>query len=113
MAQSISNKVKAFQRELARYYEATDYQDLLEVDTTIIGWGGNVSYTVLKTVIYRTEIEHDGHKFEERFRLRSPMDVMELEEQLKHDRRRLGKSWRVWKAENPDMELEKDDNDEE
>lgn len=37
MAQSISNKVKAFQRELARYYEATDYQDLLEVDTTIIG----------------------------------------------------------------------------
>ena len=109
MAQSISNKVKAFQRELARYYEATDYQDLLEVDTTIIGWGGNVSYTELKTVSYRTEVERDGHKFEERFRLRSPMDVMDLEEQLKHDRRRLGKSWRVWKSENPDQELEKDD----
>lgn len=113
MAQSISNKVKAFQRELARYYEATDYQDLLEVDTTIIGWGGNVSYTVLETIIYRTEVEPDGHIFEDRYRLRSPMDVVELEEQLKHDRRRLGKSWRVWKAENPDMELEKDDNDEE
>lgn len=113
MAQSISNKVKAFQRELARYYEATDYQDLLEVDTTIIGWGGNVNYTVLKTVIYRIEVESDGHVYEDRYRLRSPMDVVELEEQLMHDRRRLGKSWRVWKAENPDQEMEKDDNDEE
>ena len=41
------------------------------------------------------------------------MDVMELEEQLRHDRRRLGKSWRVWKAENPDKEMEKEDNEDE
>lgn len=45
--------------------------------------------------------------------MRSPMDVVDLEEQLKHDRRRLRKSWRVWKAENPDQEMEKDDTDEE
>lgn len=32
MAQSISNKVRAFQRELAKYYETTDYQELEKDD---------------------------------------------------------------------------------
>lgn len=35
----------------------------------------------------------------------------ELEDDLKYQRRRLNKAWRVFKAENPDAELERDDED--
>jgi hypothetical protein len=36
-----------------------------------------------------------------------------VKESLAYDRRRLSKGWRVWKSENPDAELERDDEDDE
>lgn len=107
---NIHNIVARFNDELNEYYDATNNLDVLDIDTTIIGSGGHIKYTLFKTVIRRDE--YDGKiVYKDSFKINNEFEVDELLDQIRYDRKRLRKSWRVWKSENPDAEMEKDDLD--
>lgn len=111
---TIIRKVLQFQEELDTYYKETENQEVPEVDSTIIGFGGIIRYEVqegLITRIRRTETDRDS-VLEDTYKVGYYWDEQELLEQIKYDRRRLKKGWRVWKSENPDAELARDDDDE-
>lgn len=110
MATNIHNIVARFNEELNEYYRATDNAEVYEIDTTIIGAGGHITYTLFKTVIKREEIDGDS-VFKDSFKVNSEWEMEELKDQIRHDRKRLRKSWRVWKSENPDLELEKEEDE--
>ena len=111
MARNIHNIVARFNDELNEYYEATDNEKIYDIDTTIIGSGGHIKYTLFKTVIRRDE--YDGRTvFKDTFKLDREFEVEELLYQIRYDRKRLRKSWKVWKSENPDVELEREDDEE-
>lgn len=109
--ETIIKKAKALEEELNKYYQETDNSEILDVDTTIIGSGGTIHYKFLKTKVVRTETFSDGSSFCDEYKLSNCWEDLDLLEQVKYDARRLRKSWRVWKSENPDIELEKDDED--
>lgn len=108
--EQILNKVRAFEADLAKYYEATDGDIVPDIETTIIGGGGIIHYTIDKYDVTRTEKDpHDAKPFIDRWPISDPWSMEECYDQVKYDRRRLRKGWRVFKSENPDLELEKDD----
>ncbi len=110
MEKNIHNIVAKFNSELNEYYTATDNAEVLDIETTIIGSGGHIKYTLFKTVIRRDE--YDGRSvFKDTFKLDRESEVEELLDQIRHDRKRLRKSWKVWKAENPDLEMEREDDE--
>ena len=111
MKKNIHNIAAKFNSELNEYYSATDNAEVLDIETTIIGSGGHIKYTLFKTVIRRDE--YDGkHLYKDSFKLDRDSDIEELLDQINYDRRRLRKSWKVWKSENPDLEMEKDEDEE-
>jgi hypothetical protein len=110
MEKNIHNIVAKFNSELNEYYTATDNAEVLDIETTIIGSGGHIKYTLFKTVIRRDE--YDGRSvFKDTFKLDRESEVEELLDQIRHDRKRLRKSWKVWKSENPDLEMEREDDE--
>lgn len=111
MATNIHNIVARLNEELNEYYKATDNAEVYDIDTTIIGSGGHITYTLYKTVIKREESDGDS-VFKDSFRVGSEWEMEELKDQIIHDRKRLRKSWKVWKSENPDAELEREDDEE-
>ena len=71
--------------------------DLKDKEGNIIGFQATVD-----DLDYKVEyVEEDGDIY--------LIGWEELEADLKYQRRRLNKAWRVFKAENPDAELERDD----
>lgn len=111
MEKNIHNIVAKFNSELNEYYTATDNAEVLDIETTVIGSGGHIKYTLFKTLIRRDE--YDGsHVYKDTFKLDKEFEVEELLDQIRYDRRRLRKSWKVWKAENPDLEMEREDDEE-
>lgn len=110
MEKNIHNIVARFNSELNEYYTATDNSEVLDIETTIIGSGGHIKYTLFKTLIRRDEY-NGGSVFKDSFRLNSEYEVEELLDQIRFDRRRLRKSWKVWKSENPDLEMEREDDE--
>ena len=83
-------------------YSAFDYievKDLADGEGRVYGFSANVD-GIDYTVAY---VEEDGEIW------LTGWD--ELEDDLKYTRRRLNKAWRVFRAENPDLELEHDDED--
>lgn len=110
-------KVAKLKNDLRKYFDASGDMSLPDIECTCIGYSpmglvetydmkdkeGNVIgfHAYIDSLEYTVVYIEDGE------------DVFlagweELEDDLKYQRRRLNKAWRVFKAENPDAELERD-----
>lgn len=101
-------KIRCFNEKLAEYINTSGEKYLPSVDSTVISLD-DVDYWTIKE--FKTKIkvtDCDGDKYD----VANEYDAEEVEEVLRYDKRRLAKAWRVWKAENPDLELERDDDSE-
>lgn len=109
-------KATQFNERLQQYIDTTGDDELPEIDCTCIGFSVLSPYTWEETengVVFdcdgipvRVEQEYeDGEWY--------LGGVEELAESIKYDDRRIRKAWKVWRAENPDEELEKMDEDNE
>lgn len=76
-----------------------DTQDIKDEDGNVIGFQATVDDSDYK-VEY---VEEDGDIY--------LIGWKGLEDDLKYQRRRLNKAWRIFKSENPDAELERDDDE--
>ena len=104
--ETLAKKVQKFQDELLAYYTETDCE-IPDVDSTLISTS-RIDYGIDGYKITRTET--DSHStFADHWDATEPTEQDDLLEQIAYDRRRLRKGWRVWKSENPDAEMEKDD----
>ena len=112
----VLRKIYKFNEELREYVNMTGDNEVPEIECTIIGtspmdeievkdtedgiaWNNDGYWEEIKVV---TECGEDWFTGEDT-----------LDEQLRYNRRRIRKGVRVWKSENPDAELEKDDEDDE
>lgn len=113
-------KVEQFNADLAEYVKTTRSNDVPLIDCTIIGYDQMEAY-IIKDRKNGFDVITDGVKYEIRIKridgkeeITGWIDSLDsLKEQIDYDRKRLNKGWRVWKSENPDAELEKDDEDNE
>ena len=105
---SLTKAIEKFNADFAAYTKASGDSDLPTIDSTIIGYDPAQPYTyqVLKTRIKVTDA--DGMEYT----ITDELELDEVKEAIKYDRRRLAKAWRVFKSENPDWELEHDTEDE-
>lgn len=106
MKKNIHNIVAKLIDDLNEYYQQTEDSEILEVGSSIVGDSGVIRYKMFKSVIYRTETDRSGI-LEDHYMIGDEWDEAELLDQIAHDRKRLRKSWKVWKSDNPDAEMEK------
>ena len=117
---TLKNKVAKLNNDLREYFDTCGEMSLPDIECTCIGYSpmglvdtqdikdkdGNVSgfrayVDDLETaVVY---VEEEGEIF--------LSGLKELEDDIKYQRRRLNKAWRIFKSENPDAELERDDDE--
>lgn len=117
---TLKNKVVKLNNDLREYFDTCGEMSLPDIECTCIGCSpmglvdtqnikdeeGNVfgfrAYIddLETSVVY---VEDEGEIFLSGWE--------ELEDDLKYQRRRLNKAWRIFKSENPDAELERDDED--
>lgn len=104
--------VERFNADLDAYAAVSGEYELPEIDSTIIGYSvvNKYTYKVSKNGTAIKVLDCDGIEFD--IPVIESVAYDELKEALKYDRRRLSKAWRVWKSENPDSELEKDEEEE-
>ena len=108
----IRRKIEKYNKELADYIKMTGDNEVPDIDSTIIGTSPMNPITIKET---RTGIAYcdDGAWGEVRVASECGEYWLsgedELDDLLKYNRRRLRKGIRVWKSENPDSELEKDE----
>lgn len=76
-----------------------DTQDIKDKDGNVFGFRAYVD-DLETAVVY---VEEEGEIFLSGWE--------ELEDDIKYQRRRLNKAWRIFKSENPDAELERDDDE--
>jgi len=102
---SLTRAIDKFNKDLNEYFRVSEENELPDIDTTCIGFSPAqpYKYQVLKTRVKVTDADGQGYTITDEW------ELDEVNEALKYDRRRLNKAWRVWKSENPDAELEKDD----
>ncbi len=105
--EKIIEKARSFERDLREYYNKTDNCEVPDIETTVIGSGGIIHYEVRDREVVRTE-KDSRTSFTDSWPISDPWAMEELYDQITYDRRRLRKGWRVWRSENPDLELEKD-----
>lgn len=100
--------IDKFNADFSAYINASGDSDLPTIDSTIIGYDPAQPYTyqVLKTRIKVTDA--DGMEYT----VTDELELDEVKEAIKYDRRRLAKAWRVFRSENPDWELEHDTDEE-
>ena len=115
---TLKNKVAKLNNDLREYFDTCGEMSLPNIECTCIGYSpmglvdtqdikdedGNVTgfQATVDDLDYKVEyVEEDGDIY--------LIGWEELEDDLKYQRRRLNKAWRVFKAENPDAELERDD----
>lgn len=113
-------EVEDFNAEIEAYAKMTGDYDVPEIDSTVIGYDKLIPYTITERA-NGFRVTTDGNTYTvkavcingewETVGWHNYLDG--LKEQIKYDRRRLNKGIRVWKSENPDAELERDDEDEE
>lgn len=108
--EKIIEKARSFERELRDYYNKTEGCEVPDIETTVIGSGGVIHYEVRDREVVRTEKDsHNKTPFIDSWPISDPWAMEECYDQITYDRRRLRKGWRVWKSENPDAELARDD----
>lgn len=115
---TLKNKVAKLNNDLREYFDTCGEMSLPDIECTCIG------YSPMGLVDTQDIKDKDGNMFG----FRAYIDDLEtavvyveeegeiflsgweeLEDDIKYQRRRLNKAWRVFKAENPDAELERDD----
>lgn len=113
-------QVEDFNAEIEAYTKMTGDYDVPEIDSTVIGFSPLVPYEITERA-NGFKVTTDGNVFTVKavcingeWEIVGWHDYLDgLKAQIAYDRRRLKKGIRVWKSENPDAELEKDDEDEE
>lgn len=112
-------QVEDFNAEIEAYAKMTGDYDVPEIDSTVIGFSPLVPYEI-KERVNGFKVTTDGNVFTVKaVCINGEWETVGwhyldgLKAQIAFDRRRLRKGIRVWKSENPDAELEKDDEDEE
>ena len=111
-------QVEKFNVDLAEYVKVTGSNDLPLIDSTIVGYEPLEPYEV-KDRKNGFDVIADGTTMQVRVKkIDGELEVVGwsdyydgVKESLAYDRKRLSKGWRVWRSENPDAELEKDDDD--
>lgn len=108
----IRRKIEKFNNQLAEYIAITGDNEVPDIDCTIIGTSPMEPIQMKElrdSIAYCDEgwwekitVEHEAGEY-----WVSGED--ELDDLLKYNRRRLRKGMRVWKSENPDTEMEKED----
>lgn len=113
-------KVEKLNNDLREYFDASGDMSLPDIECTCIGYSamgmvetndikdknGNVVgfQATVDDLDYKVEyVEEDGDIY--------LIGWEELEDDIKYQRRRLNKAWRIFRSENPDAELERDDED--
>ncbi|SEA80032.1 hypothetical protein SAMN04487851_11475 [Prevotella sp. tc2-28] len=108
----IRRKIEKYNKELADYVKMTGDNEVPDIDSTIIGTSP-MNPIEVKELPNGVSYTDDG--WWENITVESVYGEYwlsgedELDDLLKYNRRRLRKGVRVWKSENPDIELEKDD----
>lgn len=112
-------QVEDFNAEIEAYAKMTGDYDVPEIDSTVIGFSPLVPYEI-KERVNGFKVTTDGIVYTVKaVCINGEWEILGwhyldgLKAQIAFDRRRLRKGIRVWKSENPDAELEKDDEDEE
>lgn len=113
--ETYKKKVLQFNEDLEVYYKVDPSRELPIIESTLIGFDPFEPYEIEDLEngfkvnadgleIYVTiEVDEDGEEF-----ISGWDDGYDnLKESIQYDRRRLNKAWKVWKSENPDVELEK------
>lgn len=111
-------KLAKLNNDLKEYFDASGDMSLPDIECTCIGYSpmGMIETNDIKdkegnVVGFRVSV--DGLDYNVEY-VEEDGDIYltgceELEGDLKYQRRRLNKAWRIFKAENPDAELERDD----
>ena len=111
----IRRKIEKYNKELADYVAMTGDNEVPDIECTVIGTS---PLEPIKTKDLPNGIAYcEGGWWEEITIQRELGEYWlsgedELDDLLKYNRRRLKKGIRVWKSENPDVEMEKEDGDE-
>ena len=108
-------KIEKYNQELANYVHLTGDNDVPDIDCTVIGTSPMEPIQIQETpggFGYADDGLWEEISVEEECGEYWLSGEDELDDLLKFNRRRLRKGIRVWKSENPDAELEKEDDDE-
>lgn len=109
-------KIEKYNKELADYVLMTESNEVPDIDSTVIGTSPMQSIEIKET--------KNGFKYSDDGCWWQSISIEfedgevwvdgedELDDMLRYNRRRIRKGIRVWKSENPDAELEKDDEEE-
>lgn len=104
-SKDLVRRIEKFNADLAAYYKESGEEELPLIESTVVGFTPASPYTcqILKTRVKVTDTDGQTYTVKDEYGLD------EVLEALKYDRRRLAKAWRIWKSENPDEELERDE----
>lgn len=117
---ALRKRIAKFNALLVEYYKETENSEIPEIETTIIGSGSYIEpYQITNETENGFDVVCDGFPYEirveylEEYEEEYVSGVEDVDEQIKYDKRRINKGLRVWRSENPDKELERDDEPEE
>lgn len=108
-------KIRRHNEKLAEYVRTTGSNELPTIDCTVIGFE-EVDPITWRETEQGIMVDDNGYtirmeqEYEDGEYWLSGVDDLEMS--LRYDARQLKKAWRVWRAENPDAEMEKEDEDE-
>lgn len=117
---TLKNKVAKLNNDLREYFDACGEMSPPDIECTCIGYStmGLVDTQDIKdkdgnVVGFQASVDDLDYKVEY---VEEDDDIYltgweELEDDIKYQRRRLNKAWRIFKSENPDAELERDDDE--
>lgn len=112
--------IEKFNADLQSYIDATESNDLPVIGTTVIGDYDPLDPATIEVLKTKVRVELDGWRYELRPVCEDgdwEIDGWDnyydgLKQDITYQRARLRKAWRIWKSENPDLEEERDDDDE-
>ena len=107
---SIIKKIEKINADLVAYEKVAGDTELPIIDCTVSGFEAIIPYSYKVADEWFWASDFDGNTYH--FQQDDETAIEELNESLKYDRRRLNKAWRVWKSDNPDLELEQDTEEE-
>lgn len=101
--------VDRFNEDFKKYADVSGDFQLPYIDGTIDGWSECQLWDYKTAGTTVTFSDCDGFSYEVISEWDCQLD--EAKDALKYDKRRLAKAWRIWKSDNPDRELGKDDDE--